>query len=505
MHPCRQLLLWTLLSAAFLACHASPAPSAAGPEARSPTSATSASAPAAAPPPPEPPAANPLAAMRARGPFHVTPMAFGESADTISAWLVFLGSPEVARAAWWVELDGKQSPVATRLEPWPAGARVLGSAAADDGRRFLFLESAAVLDQPAGILSGLWIWGKMPPEPDAPRFAGARSVAELEARVRGPALRQPTSEEIDAVLATARGSLTALAAHVSHDGVDIFHVWQHTFPEAVAHLDATGLAKAPAAPRLLEILGRAHLDGCLFPRCPGVGFEPKRARVGHPSGLRRHTHAAARDARAARSPRVGHAAGGDAPSPPRAGGPGRRNPRGGPLARNRARIKGTVTVALVDGDDDPALGGHLPLRRRLRGLLFADELGRDVDVRFADVDGDHRTDVLLRARPAPAGAATGRPPSAHVYLTPRTVALRWGGMQAKLGADMASALYVREAATINEAVGRALQTPARAASADEMRALEKRSLRAAMMPGAPIFFYDGEKSGPRELSNTLVG
>jgi hypothetical protein len=86
-----------------------------------------------------------------------------------------------------------------------------------------------------------------------------------------------------------------------------------------------------------------------------------------------------------------------------------------------------------------------------------------------------------------------------VYLTPRSVALR-GGIQDKLYADIASSLFIHDAATPDDAVTRALSTPLRTATVDEVRALVKRPMPIAMAPGAPIVRYGADDSG----SNGLV-
>src|SRR5689334_16496110 len=91
-------------------------------------------------------ALDPLAELRARGSFHAEPIHIPADGDLPEQWIVFLGSPTVARAVWRVRRDAPDAP----LRGWPDGVRVVAHRLANDVVHVI-VETVAVLAQPAGL------------------------------------------------------------------------------------------------------------------------------------------------------------------------------------------------------------------------------------------------------------------------------------------------------------------------------------------------------------------
>jgi hypothetical protein len=134
-------------------------------------------------------------------------------------------------------------------------------------------------------------------------------------------------------------------------------------------------------------------------------------------------------------------------------------------------------VVVADGADRRERQGDI------RGVR-----GDDLEVRFADLDGDGRTDVVVRAKSA--YARKGLPSwGAQVFMAPRSVDVE--------GEDYAREIAAAAAPTVDRAVQDAMAITNRGVSRDEACGLlakltDGASLAGALAPGA--LFVDGYTS-----------
>jgi hypothetical protein len=444
-------------------------------------------------PPPPPPASSPtadagealasdpLASIKARGALHVDPIKLPPSPrSSVDRWLVFLGTKEIARAAW-VVAPGDEKSELTPVENWPAGVTVKGSVERQ-GVVYLLLETVAILDQPAGIRA-VWFdaFGNGSPFALASQsaFAGVKEIAELEKRLDAgppPAHAMPPDGALMALLKSAQGSEAALAKIVSPSGVDLFDVWQSTFTSLAEHVEPQKLAVSPHAPAMLSIVrdaikadqceadvceaqtdrGRATID---FAQENGKwvirAFEwdsspPAPAQLTAPKVVNASPTTKDSEQVFAEHVRTTKQVLGEAPLSSRGGSIG--------VALTDRESNGP-TIAIREGEHSRVFA--------LSSLSFVAAQANDVrfEARFADLDGDGRTDAIVRATGT---SKDGTPLAfAQAFLAPPP-SVQIG----ELFVDHATELSLLGAPTIDAAVQAALSVPARGiATADACKLL----------------------------------
>ncbi len=235
----------------------------------------------------EPPPPDLLAAIRARGTLHGEPIKIPAAGKYPDRWVVLLGTADVARAAWLVtpgadprdagaaSVDAGASGVAwdelAPIESWPIGVKVVGSVVRQSVVYFV-LETAKVLDQPAG-LRAVWFDGFGNPSPFVvaeTAFVGVRDVAELERRIDAgpPAQRRAPDGALMATLKAASKSEAALAAALAPQGLELTDVWQSSFAQTIETVDAQRLSASPRAQEVLDAVKDAiQNDHCAGDEC----------------------------------------------------------------------------------------------------------------------------------------------------------------------------------------------------------------------------------------------
>jgi hypothetical protein len=427
------------------ACQSSPPPRVAKPAPPPP--------PAPAPAPSAAPAPDPLAPLRARGTLHGQAVKIATGGR--ERWLGFLGTPEMARAAW-VVTPGSGKDELRPLEQWPAGARVTG-AVVRGPTAYVLLESMALLDQPAG-LRAVWAEGTGPVR----ALAGVKDTAELQQRLESPPAPGAQVDEaaLLAVLKSAAASEAALGQALVPAGADFYEVWQDTFFHHVERVLPGRVASSSRAAEMLAIvqdaLESAHCrgDACdaeearvLFGELPGGGwgirgFErgaiPARRSAGGPRAIAPSPSTSTTAALLKEHVRTVHEILGEAPLG-----------NGGTIgvALGDLEVNGPL-VAVRDGAHDRVY----PLVSM--GYAGAQLTGAKYEARFADVDADGRTDAIVRVS---GNTPEGTPVSfAQVFLAPpASVQVR------RLTADHGTELALSSAPSIDAAVQAALAVPAR--------------------------------------------
>ena len=495
----RAPLLAALLA---IACHGAPAGPAPVPTASSSASAPSASASVA---PPAIPSA--LAAFRGHGSFHRPPIALPPD-ENGERWLVFVGTERVAVAAWLLT-PGAKTKVSIAMT-FATGSAVRAVVVKGD-EVFVLLESVAVLDQPAGL------WGVERialHELHAPRLAdphdramavwGVKNEAALAERVEKAV---PFREGRDAIVrwaaaekdlkATLAGWTTEalLGAAISTDGLDVFRQWQGVFVQPIEHR-----AMGKTGARLLEIVRTAGTAGsctasvradggwCRVYTADGVSHEvlfehasgrwtvrallenvPAPAPVANPStpaAVARSTTTSDTEGSHAMLSETGATAVAEARLSAQGGSVGLMVDPGEPKA---------LVVVVHDGDFV-----SLEALVTFDGMLAAPEL------RFADLDGDGRTDVIVRRQQ---DYGDGKPVfRTDAFLTRRTV-------EGTHPRDLAAALAMFHATSADAAVTQALTVPTRGSTRAEVCKLltsanDGAALAAVSAPGASLLLYD---------------
>jgi len=402
----RRATVATTLAALLPACAHAPPP--APPQ---PVATTSMQPPSTAPAPPPalawPPAL--AEAMKDRGDPHAPPLALPGDARGRERWLAFVGPPESAVAAWRVARAASGEVEVEPVARFPYGAKVLGGVVRGE-TAFILVESAAVLDQPAG-LRGVWVdAGPRASAFDASPLALAdvRDVAELEARVAHPPAAGAAERNAVSLLATLRAasaSTAMLARSLAAEGADVGVAWQATFVQKLGRLDGEGSAPSPLADRVLGVVRAAvQTQACGADACEAwtdgghaiVRFvvqggrwvvravvedaqPPKGGPAGAPHVVTAASSGASTDAALrARARRVEQVLG---EAPLAAGG-------------------GTIGVALTDLTRDVPVvavqeGGAARLLSIEAGTVRAEAAEAKWEAAFADVDGDGRTDVVV--------------------------------------------------------------------------------------------------------------
>jgi hypothetical protein len=412
-------------------------------------------------------------AMGSRGDPHAQPVALPADARGRSRWLAFVGTRDVAEAAWHVARAADGSMEVEPVDRWPVGVKVVG-AVVEAGVAYVLLETVATLDQPAG-LRGAWIEGRASPFEGEPLELGdVKDMADLAERVKHPPPVASTDRNAVALLATLRAagaSTTMLARSMATQGVDLGIGWQSTFVQASGHVDADAAPSSPLADRVLAVVRDAiATHACGADRCEAWGdhghavvhFEVQGGRwvvrgvvedapVAHaaPGGSAPRTVDANADTHASEATFRAHAQ------------EVKRVLAEAPLAA----AGGTVGVGLTDlAPDVPVVAVREGACARVfgvdAGVVRAEASEATWDAAFADVDGDGRTDIALHmvGKRADGSAVAWT----QVFLAPPP------SVQATaLSADPASALAVMDASDAASAARAAVALPARGVTHDD--------------------------------------
>ncbi len=412
--------------------------------------------------------------MHGRGDPHAQPLALPRDARGRDRWLVFAGTTDVAVGAWRVARAPTGEVEVEPVERWPTGVRVLGGVV-DAGVAYVLLESVAVLDQPAG-LRGVWIDGgsRASPFDGSPMgLADVTDAAALAARVAHPPPVGSTERTAVALLSTLRAagaSAPMLARALAAEGADVGVAWQSTFLQRIGRLDGEGTAPSPLADRALAIVrAAATTQACGADSCEAwtdTGHAIVRFAV---QGGRWVVRALIEDAPLTRAPATGA---------PRAVPPAADTASTEALLRARARdVKqllgeapltasgGTIGVGLTDlTPDAPVLALREGNAARVfpidAGTVRAEAAEAHWDAAFADVDGDGRTDVVVRM--------TGkRPDGSPVAWTQAFLAPPASVQATAVEADLVTSLATMDAADVRAAVQAATSLPAGGVAHDD--------------------------------------
>ncbi len=246
-------LAQALVAAAVAACTTQP------PLPRAPMSAPApcpTAPPVAAPAPPERGWPEGLAkALEGRGDPHTQPVLLSPDARGRARWLAFVGTPAVAWGAWRVTVSAD----ATEVEPvaeWPVGVRVLG-AVVEAGVAYVLLESVDVLDQPPGMRA-VWIdaaGGPSSPFEASPMaLADVRTLDDLADRVKRRPPNDGDGTGLLAALRSASASTVTLASSLAREGADVRLAWQGLFAQAIGHLDADTASSSLLAGSVIAVM-----------------------------------------------------------------------------------------------------------------------------------------------------------------------------------------------------------------------------------------------------------
>lgn len=375
---------------------------------------------------PAPHNADRLAPLRALGPVVGPAIEIPPAGNGPSVALGWLGEGGVGRAAWLV--GAPEPPDGLLAVDLPRGVRVL-RARATPGRLFLFVQSVASLDQPDGAIGVVAVRsdGSTDLSPDeAWSLLFVASPEDLDRAVTAlhpsPSLTATESERLDAsvqrVLTTAARSPDALARVISPSGMFAARQHQRALHGPLTELRRETFASSVMMPTVMSAVRQAARASCSFPRCEfrnGVmSFErgPRgqvylRAlalRADTPVELphaptQRHEIAARIDH--AESARVLREVRGDDHLRVLAEAP--LTEHGGSIALGLAQTPdGSTDVLAISSEASAMRVVSLPVPGGERGH----------QVRFADLDGDGRTDMLLRTE------GTGEGPSYFVIPAP---------------------------------------------------------------------------------------
>lgn len=410
-------------------------------------------------------------AMSPHGEPHAQPLALTPDASGRQRWLAFTGSADVALGAWHVTRADDGTVSVAPVDHWPAGVRVVGGIVSA-GVAYVLLETRAVLDQPGG-LRGVWVDGGRSPFDVSPlALADVRDLDDLAARVaRPPSLGTATRNAVSllSTLRAASASGGALVKALASDGADVGALWQSTFVQKQTHLDGQGASPSPPTDRALAIVHDAlETQACGVDACESW-TERGRAVVRFVvEGGRWMIRAIVEDAVPPRPTTAGmrHEVDPSADSDVTA-----------TVLRERAREVqqvlgqapltaggGTIGVGLTDLEPGvPAIAVREGDAARVF-LVDAPPLhgapAPTWDAAFADVDGDGRTDVVLRM--------TGRRDDAaplawtQVFLAPPASV-----QPTTLAPDLATALATMDAADSQAAAHAAAALPARGVSRED--------------------------------------
>jgi hypothetical protein len=414
--------------------------------------------------------------MTPHGAPHAQPLPL--DAEDHERWLAMVGTPDEALGAFRVARGQDGAYVADPVADWPTAVRVVGGVRAA-GVTYVLLETLPALDQPGG-LRGVWIDGgsrRSPFETSPLALAGTRDLDDLAARVKQPSglgSAERNAVSLVATLRAAAASPGALARTLATDGVDVGDVWQSMFVQTVGHLDGQGAAPSALADRVLAVVRSAlESQACGVDACEAwtdsshaiVRFVVQGGRWVIREVLEDASPPAA-TASAARATRQVVELSAD---------PQATTELLHARAREVIRVVGeaplsssggTIGVGLTDlAPDAPvvAIREGAASRTFVVDQVAARKPWSDErwDAAFADVDGDGRTDVVLRMQGTRGGSAS---PSAwtQVFLAPPP------SVQSRsLTPDLASAFAVIDAPDARAAAVIATSSPSRVISRDE--------------------------------------
>ena len=440
-----------------------------------------------------------LAAARALGTLHGTPI--DVSLGAVPALVVLVGSKEMPLVGLILSDDpARDEPTIERLPGFPRAARALFAKASKD-ELFLMLESVAALDQPAGARGVFRVWLSRAARTTNPSLDRARHLtratdaADLAARVEngppdipgGVASGDALHEEAALAALVARRDLDrAIAA----EGLDLVRQYQNELLAPPVHLARGAVA---ASPRSREI--RAILRAAAQAKNCGHGWCTATTDDGVSHSVQLVQEGAARRVATIVTDRT-------APTAP-------TSPRNGTVVEAARSVTATETALALFTEAGPArvvgeapltssggtvgvaaVGQELQLVVRDGGywathtLFTRTDDGPSPEVRFADFDGDGRTDVAIRIVTELGGRAI---PIDRAFLTPRLV-------DPFELADAASAFAMLRKTTLDASVRAALEVPSRGATREQVCKLLS-SIRApadvarASLPGAPLVSY----------------
>jgi hypothetical protein len=389
-----------------------------------------------------------------------------------------VGSSDAALATWRVTASPDGADIAADpVEHWPTAVRVVGATAQGDVS-YVLLESLAALDQPGG-LHGVWIDARDATSPfDASPLALAdiHDLADLQQRLKAPPHRASEQEAatVAAALHAASASGPALLRAASSAGIDVGVVWQSLFAQVTGHLDAHSPLDSAVLERALSIVrsalstracgvdaceawtdrGRAVLrfaleDGKCVLR--SILEDAQAGQPAHPTTDQqaRHLVESSPDTSATASVLASHM-------------------RGATRVIGEAALAGSGgTIGVGLGDSAPGLpvvvvseAGTSRFFPLPIGALRASTTRSEWGAAFADVDGDGRTDVVLRMS-AVRGDGSGVT-WAQAFLAPPP------SVQASiLSPDLVSALALMDASDATAAARAAISIPALAVTHEE--------------------------------------
>jgi hypothetical protein len=410
-------------------------------------------------------------AFAGRGEPHAQPLALPRDARGRARWLAFAGTRDVALGAWRVARDQDGATELQPVEHWPTGVRVVGGVV-EAGVAYVLLESLGVLDQPSG-LRATWIdTGGLPSpfEASPMALADVREPMELASRLKRPPIERDTTALLT-VLRTASTSTTTLASALAKEGADVHIAWQSLFTQRVGHLDAESAASSPLAGAMLAVMREAlSTQACGAEACEAWTDSGRAVvRFARQDGrwvLRGIIEDApvARLSTAASVPRA-------IPTVPDA-------TETEAFLRARARevhqvlgqaplasTGGTIGVGLTDLAPDAPV---VVVREGNAARLFAVDTGAaraemgdaHWDAAFADVDGDGRTDVVIRMSGT---GASGLP----LAWTEAFIAPAPSVQASSLDVDLASAFALMDTPDVASAARAAASIPLRGVPHDE--------------------------------------
>jgi hypothetical protein len=205
----------------------------------------------------------------------------------VPAWLAFVGTPVVARAAWLVveEGDDVATPVHLRAElvaDWPQGCRVLAAETQGD-ETYVWVESVGVLDQPAGLrgvvrLAASQVMGGPLIEANTdfrnvPLFFETGTVEVFRARARESRASRG-NDELDRFAHELARAMT-VEPFVAEGGADLFEVWQGVFARSIDGRVFPNTVRASPYRARIDNVARSLSGFCFDTSCDtGAGAPP---------------------------------------------------------------------------------------------------------------------------------------------------------------------------------------------------------------------------------------